>query len=341
MTQLKSAEADRLLARPDPAVRLVLIYGDDEGLVAERTEKFAAAVAGKDGEHLRFDPAWLSDNPGRLADEANAIPMFGGRRAISLRISGNRALEGALQAILDAPPQDSWIVVSAGELRKTSPLRKLAEASRSAWSIACYADGERDLDRLIDDELHAAKLTIADDARATLKALIGSDRMVSRSEVQKLALYASGNATVILDDVRAVIGDAGAFATDEVVDAVAGGDASALDVAWRRLLAAGTPNFLILGAVTRHFSFLDKARAAFDGGEPAEALVRRAAPPIYPFSRQPAAVRQIERWPTARIARALATLDQALLDSRIHGNLSDEVVGQALQLVTTLAGRPR
>jgi len=341
MTQLKSGEADRLLAKPDPSVRLVLIYGDDEGLVAERAEKFTAAVTSKDGEHLRFDPAWLSDNPGRLADEANAIPMFGGKRAISLRVSGNRAIEGALAAILDAPPEDSWIVVTAGELRKTSPLRKLAEASKAAWSIACYADGERDLDRIIDEEMRAAKLAIADDARAALRSLIGSDRMISRSEVQKLALYAAGSATVTLDDVRAVIGDAGAFATDEVVDAVADGNATALDLAWRRLLAAGTPNFLILGAVTRHFTYLEKARAAFDGGEAPEALVRRAAPPIYPFSRQPAVARQIERWSPARIARALAALDQALLDSRVHGNLSDDVVGQALQLVTTLVAKSR
>jgi DNA polymerase-3 subunit delta len=341
MTQLKSAEADRLLARPDPAVRVVLLYGDDEGLVAERAERFAATVAGKDGEHIRLEPSALSENPGRLADEANAIPMFGGKRAITLRISGNRSVEGALQAILDAPPVDSWIVVTAGDLRKTSPLRKLAEGSRNAWAIACYADGARDLDRIIDEEMRGAKLTIAEDAREALRNLLGSDRMVSRGEVQKLALYAAGNGRVTLDDVRAIIGDAGAFATDEVVDAVAGGDSAALDLAWRRLLAAGTPNFLIAGAVIRHFNFLETARAAMDGGEAPDGIVRHASPPIYPFSRQTAVARQIERWTAARITRALAILDQAMLDSRLNGNLSDEVVGQALQLVTTLAGTRR
>ena len=341
MTQLKPAEADRLLAKPDPAVRLVLIYGDDEGLVAERAERLAATIAGKDGEHIRLDPSALSDNPGRLADEANAIPMFGGKRAITLRVAGNRSVEGALQAILDAPPVDSWIVVTAGDLRKTSPLRKLAEGSRGAWSIACYADGTRDLDRIIDEEMRAAKLIIADDAREALRNLIGSDRMVSRSEVQKLALYCAGTGQVTLEDVRAIIGDAGAFALDEVVDAVAGGDATALDLAWRRLLAAGTPNFLIAGAVIRHFNFLETARAVLDGGERPEEIVRHAAPPIYPFSRQTSVARQIERWTAARIARALAILDQATLDSRLNGNLSDEVVGQALQLVTTLGGARR
>lgn len=337
MVQIKSGDADRLLAKPDPKVRVVLIYGDDEGLVAERADKFAAAVTGKEGEHIRLDPSALSENPGRLADEANSIPMFGGNRAISLRVSGNRAVEGAVEAILDAPPQDSWIVVTAGELRKTSPLRKLAESSSAAWAIPCYADGDRDLDRIIDEETRAAKLTIADDARAALKGLIGSDRMVSRGEIQKLALYAADKGTITLDDVRELIGDTGASATDDTVDAVANGDATALDLGYRRLIAGGTPSFLVAGAALRHFNFLQKARAALDGGESAEALVRRAIPPIYPFSRQSAVARQLERWPAARIDRALTMLDQAMLNSRLHGQITDEVIAQALQLVAALA----
>jgi DNA polymerase-3 subunit delta len=337
--QIKAADADRLLAKPDPAIRVVVIYGDD-GLVTERTDKFTAAVAGKDGEHIRFDPAWLSDNPGRLADEANSIPMFGSNRVISVRISGNRQIDGALKAILAAPPQDSWIVVAAGDLRKTSPLRKLAEDSAVAWAIPCYADSDRDLDRIIDEETRAANLTIADDARAALKGLIGSDRMVSRGEVQKLALYAIDNGTITLDDVRALVGDAGASASDDAVDAIAAGDAAALDRNLRRLVADGTPAFVIAGFAQRHFNFLQKARAAVDQGENPDALVRRAVPPIYPFSRQAAVAKQIERWPAARIERALAMLDRAVLDSRTNGNLSDEIIAQTMHLVAALA-QPR
>jgi DNA polymerase-3 subunit delta len=341
MVQIKPADADRFLAKPDPAVRVVLVYGSDDGLVSERAERFARAIAGADGEHLRLDPATLSENPGRLADEANAIPMFGGKRAISLRVSGNRALESALQAIIDAPPVDSWIIVIAGELRKTAPLRKLCESSDRAAAIPAYADNERDLDRLIDEETRSAHLAIAADARTALKNLIGGDRLISRSEVQKLCLYAAGAGEIKLDDVRALVGDGGAFAQDEAVDAVADGDAAALDQGYRRLTSSGTPGFVVAGSALRHFNFLQKARAAFDGSESAEALVRRAIPPIYPFSRQSAIARQIERWSPARLDRALTMLDQAMVDSRLHGNLSDEIIGQALQIVATLAPTPR
>src|ERR1043166_6133365 len=238
MVQLKSAEADRFLAKPNPDVRVVLIYGEDEGLVAER---FMRAVAGEDPlARVRLEMDALGENPGRLADEANAVPMFGGTRVISLRIAGNRRIEGAIEAVLEQPPVDAWVVLTAGDLRRDSPLLKLLDPHPRAAVIRCFADAERDLDRLIDEEMKAAGLTIAPDAKRALRDQIGSDRRLSRSEVAKLALYAAGQATVTLDDVRAASGDVGAFEIDEVLAAITAGDGGALDRAYRRLLAAGT-----------------------------------------------------------------------------------------------------
>jgi DNA polymerase-3 subunit delta len=227
-------------------------------------------------------------------------------------------------------------VLTAGELRKTAPLRKLCESHKGAWAVATYADTDRDLDGVIDDETKSAGLSITADARSLLRGLIGSDRMISRSEVRKLCLYAAGTDGITIDDVRDVIGDSGAFAIDETIDALATGDAAALDRGYRRLVSSGTPGSVVAGAALRHLNFLQKARFAVDGGDAAESVVRRAVPPIF-FARQASVTRQISSWSAARIERALALLDQAMLDSRLHGTLSDEIVGQALELVATLA----
>lgn len=343
MVQIKPADADRTLARADPAIRIVLIYGSDEGLVAERAERFAAAALGKgadDFSRLRLESAEIAEDPGRLADEAHAVPLFGGTRIIFVRVAGNRPIDKAIAALLKEPPRDAWIVITAGDLRKTAPLRKLCESDRGAWSIPCYADGERDLDRIIDEEMAASGQSISADARTALKGLLGSDRMISRSEIRKLCLYAEGGASIGVEDVRALIGDAGAFDTDEIIDAMATGNAAALDRGYRRLVAAGTPGFVVAGAALRHFNFLEKARAGLESGDQPEALVRRAIPPIF-FTRQTSVARQIAAWPAARIARALSLLDRAVVDSRLNGNLSDDVIGQAMQLVAALAPQPR
>lgn len=337
--QIKTGDADRFLARPEPAVRVILVYGNDEGLVSERVAAFVKTVTGESDDpfsHVRLEPAQLSEDPRLLADEAHAVPLFGGRRAISVRISGNWSILPALEPILAAPPVDSWIVIGGGDLKKTSPLRRLCESHPAAAAVACYADSDRDLDRIIDEETRNAGLRIAADARAALKELIGGDRLASRSEVKKLCLYADGRSEITIDDVRAIIGDASAFAQDEAIDAVALGDPSRFDIAYRRLTAAGTPGVVIAGAAIRHFNFLHRARAALDDGTNLDAIVRSARPPLF-FDRQKSVARQIANWPLPRSERALAALDQAMLDSRLRSAISDEVIGQALLAITAMA----
>ena len=87
-------------------------------------------------------------------------------------------------------------MIEAGELRPESPLRKACERAKTAVAIACYPDGERDLARLIDDELRTSNLRIAPDARAVLMSLLGGDRQASRNELRKLALYAHGKGEI-------------------------------------------------------------------------------------------------------------------------------------------------
>jgi DNA polymerase-3 subunit delta len=339
MTAIRPAEIDRFLARPDPKIRLVLFYGPDDGLVAERSQTFVRKVVGDAADPfalVRLESNEVADDPGRLADEAHSVPLFGGTRAILLRISGNRAINPSIEAVLDNPPRDAWIAVTAGELRKDAPLRRLCETHANAAAIPCYVDSARDLDRMIDEELGASGLTIAADARALLHTLIGSDRLASRAEVKKLCLYAMGAGTIGIDDIRAAVGDASAFDTDEAVDALLLGDVGEFDRAFRRLLAANTAGFVVGGAVLRQLTFLHRARADYETGTPVKTILAHARPPIF-FQRQPSVERQIALWPSERIERAIAHLGEAIGESRLKSALTDEVIGQALTLIGAVA----
>lgn len=336
--QVKPADSERFLAKADPKVRLLLLHGEDEGLIAERAARFARTVIGPDNDpfaHVQLDAGALAEDPSRLADEAHAVPMFGGRRCISVRLSGNSSIIAAIEPLVGTPPIDSWIVVTAGNLRKTSPIRRLFESAGNAAAIACFADADAALGRLIDEEVARAGLTATSEARKALVGLIGGDRMASRSEVAKLCLYV-GTGQITIDDVRSIVGDASAFAVDEAIDAAALGDTDRFARLYRRLLAAGTSDFAVAGAALRHFQYLHRARALVDRGEHAGSVV---GPPIF-FARKQAVSRQIERWPSGRIERALDLLDKAIIDSRLHAAIADEIVGQAMIVIASLAGRP-
>src|SRR6185295_14254678 len=129
-----------------------------------------------------------------------------------------------VDTLADTPIKDCRIVIEAAELRPESPLRKACERARTAVAIGCYPDGERDLSKLIDDEMQVSNLRIAPDARAALMVLLGGDRQTSRNELRKLALYAHGAREVTLDDVTAVVADASELKIDPIVDGAFAGN---------------------------------------------------------------------------------------------------------------------
>src|SRR5271169_3046867 len=137
----------------------------------------------------RLEGDAVARDPGVLADEAYAVSMFGGARAIWIDAQG-RDLLPALEPLFARPPQDCVIVVKAGILKKGTGLRNAFEKLADGASIECYADEERSLGPLIDAEARAAGLTIAPDARGYLIALLGADRQTTRGEIAKLMLYA-------------------------------------------------------------------------------------------------------------------------------------------------------
>src|SRR4051812_28056618 len=177
MVALKSADIEKFVARPDAARPVVLIFGADAGLVRERAEKIIkASVDDPDDPFslVRLEGDDLSGDAGRLVDEANTIPLFGGRRAVWVK-AGGRNIAPAVEALLASPPKDCRVVIEAGDLRRGAPLRNVCERAKSAAAIPCYPDGEREIARLIDEEMQSASLSIAPDARAALTPLLGGD----------------------------------------------------------------------------------------------------------------------------------------------------------------------
>ncbi len=78
----------------------------------------------------------LQGDPGRLLDEVNAIGLFGGEKLVWVKGAANeKPLVDALQVLADNPPETSFLIIEAGDLKKGTGLRKIAEPSRSIAAI--------------------------------------------------------------------------------------------------------------------------------------------------------------------------------------------------------------
>ncbi len=147
MTIVKNDGADGFVRRPPKEIRLFLSHGFDEGLIHERAKTLVASILAGDADPLRLtrmDGDAVAADPGSLADEAYAISMFGGSRAIWIEAQ-SRDLVPALAPLFDRPPPDCSIVVEAGYLKKGAALRVAFENAVNAASIECYPDEKKAL----------------------------------------------------------------------------------------------------------------------------------------------------------------------------------------------------
>ncbi|HLL26372.1 MAG TPA: DNA polymerase III subunit delta [Xanthobacteraceae bacterium] len=328
MVALRVGEIESFLARPDPRRRVVLIYGPDAGLVSERAAAIlSGAASGDPFAVVPIEGDAIASDPGLLHDEVRTFGLFGGRRIVRIR-AGGRNFAPALEAVLADPPE-ALVLIEAGELRPTSPLRALCEKSPAAAVIPCYADGERDLRNLIERALKDARLSIDADARDELMALLGADRLASRAELDKLVLYAEGEGRIGVEDVRAIIADASALALDDLVDAAGAGEEETALTALRKARAAGVSASAILSAAIRHVAQLHRLRLSVEhGARPGEAI-DNAKPRIF-FRRKPAFERALARFDTGHLEAAIISLSLASLEARRTAVLADATAERAL-----------
>ncbi|AZO49881.1 MAG: DNA polymerase III subunit delta [Mesorhizobium sp.] len=334
MAQKKGYEVDSWLARPDPAMSIVLLYGPDRGLVAER----ARAFAGKTGLPLddpfsvvRLDGAEVDRDQGRLLDEARTVPMFSDRRLLWVRnASGQKALADDVKALTSEPARDAIILIEAGDLKKGTGLRAIVEAAGNAIALPCYADEARDIDIVIDDELRKAGMSMTLEARQALRRNLGGDRLASRGEIEKLVLYVHGQKEIGVDDVRATSGDVSGASFDDAVDALLDGKIADFDTAFTRHCQGGGQPFLVLSAAMRQLQAIQAMRGQMEGGgRNAASVVAGARPPVF-FSRRKLVEKALERWSVEALGRALNRLQTAVLQTRRRPDLSEALARQAL-----------
>jgi len=329
MVAIKAADVDAFVARPDPARPVVLVFGPDAGLVSERANAIVKASVDDVSDPFalaRLEGEQLSADPSRLVEEALTMPLFGGRRAVWVK-AGSRNIAPAVEALLGAPIAQCRVVVEAGDLRRNAPLRTLCERAKNAAALPCYADGERERARLIDDEMRAAGLALAPDARALLIPLLGGDRQASRNELRKLTLYAHGRGQVGIDDVTAVVSDASALALDDIVDAAFAGRPAELEAQLAKARTAGSSAGSILFTAQRQLAQLHKWKSAIEQGS--SFSIDAVQPPLH-FRRKALVEAALKVWNSARLTTAMAELADAVLESRRKPALADTIAERAL-----------
>ena len=325
-------------------MRLVLIYGTNEGLVRARAEACVRAVAEDPDDPFRvtsLDPALLRDEPGRLADEAAALSLTGGRRAVRLR-GATEAAVPAVRSCLALRVAENLVIAEAGPLTPRSGLRRLCEQEASLAAIPCYDESAAGAAALIETFCAERQVSVTPETAAWLAERLGSDRRQIENEIEKIAVYLGemgpDGGRLTMEIAETCVGDAAEASADAVARLATAGDVARLDRAMVRALYGGVQPVSILRAAARRLARLHLAAAASEGGASRADAMGALRPPVFPRERA-AFTDDMARWPSARAAGALGLLTRAERDCKVAGGTPAAICGQALLRVARAARR--
>ncbi len=315
--KLSPRDAPAYFAKPDPDKAGLLIYGEDAMRVALRRQEVIAALIGPEGEAemrlSRMAGGDLRKDPAQLLDAIKAQGFFPGPRVAFVEEANDSAHPAVEAALSEWRPGDAQVIVTAGQLKASSKLRKLFEGHRAAYAVGIYNDppGKAEIEATLKSSgLTQIDRSAADALHALARALDPGD---FRQTVEKVSLYKHGDATPLTAEEVALNAPATTDAgIDDIVAVIADGRVAEVGPVLQRLEAQGVAAVTLVIFALRHFRALHAAAA--DPGGPGQGI-GRLKPPVF-GPRRDAMLRQAQNWGMHKLEHALRDLTETDLTLR-------------------------
>ncbi len=336
----KQAQIDKFLKRPDSAIRVVLIYGTNEGLVAEYVKGFTKSVCEDINDPFRvayLDGADVNADPGILFGEYSSQSLMGGQRVVVVRNADNN-LTKHLKSLLETNKTDTLLVISSSSLNKKSSLVKLGEESDDFAVVPCYEDRDEDIYGAVRVKLVDSGYTIGNEALQLLCARLSNDRKSSMGEIDKLMTYTGDRKNITPEDIVAVISDNSASTADDVCYFVASGQTEKALAAFKKLLNEGSEPISIIRNVTYHFNKILTCMGMTEQGETIDKALMRLSPPII-FFRKNSFKTQVSLWPKERLFSVLELLYKCERDCKTSNMPVEDMVSFTLMQIGSAAAK--
>jgi len=309
------AELTRELAERGPR-RAYLLAGAEALLRDDALAVLRKAVLGESDPAFGLDRLDGGATPGELVDVLDTLPVLAPRRMVVLQ--DPEARRGSSRALLDAV--GDWVEAKrTGEDPSVLVVVASQPDKRARWVkafgdavVSCDAPtAAREIAAFVRVEAERQEVELERGVAEALAERVGPQLQLLRSEIAKLALLAGPGQAVS----RAHVGAGTALTAEEPIwdltDAIGEGRTGDALRVLARLLGAGEPPPVLLGALVSHFRRLLRVASGAEVAAP-------------PFVRKKLAS-QAKRYGVARLRGALGALHETDLALKGAGTLRPEL----------------
>jgi len=319
--------------------RSALVFGSDLGLVREVSEKIGGFIVPDIHDPLcviSITNQKIKEFPGVLADEANAVSLLGGRKLIWIK-EADQIIIDAVEDYINRVQTDAFLIISAGNLSKSSALRQFCETHKDILTIACYPEEAKDVAFFIKDVLAEQGMQVRPDAMPLMVERLSENRLITRRELEKLICFLGDKKTVEVSDVLAIITDTQNASTDMFCCAVATGDRETADKEYKLMLENGENPVSIIRILSIYFNKLLIANDV-KKEQGLEAAIKKIMKPAQ-FRFKSSFSQQIQIWKKSHIFKVLNLLIEAEKQVKQTGFPADLILDRVIIQISSVSRR--
>lgn len=338
----KETDIARFFKNPDKNIRCVVLFGTNEGMISDLSQKFAQTVCPDLGDAFcvaSFQMDALEKDFGALFGEYNAASLMGGRRVIFIK-GANNNLTKPLKELFSSSTSDTLLVITSTSLNTKSSLVTYLKDEPFAAVIGCYDDREENITSEVRSFFIQNGITIAPDAMDVLCQRLSADRKASMGELEKLITYIGAKKNVVLEDVIKAVSDTSGSSSEDFCFFVASGQMQKALKAYQTLIYEGEEPATLIRALTYHFLRLLECTAKIEAGSTADAAASSVRPPLMWF-RKSEFLMQLKTFKRAAVLDVLALLYKAEVDCKTTLLPADEIGSWTVMQITGAARKLR
>ena len=318
--KLQGNSAERFAKKPDPACPFALIFGDDEGVVADAANTLIKAWTKDDpATVLTLDEDEIKREPAKLFDALEAVSLLGESTIIRVRTKGEK-LFALMKDVLMLPPERiaAKLVLQNGNLNTRSKLRTAFETAGNAAALHLFADSDADMADLVREFLKSRQVDIDADALSHFVGGLPGHRSLANAEMEKLAVFAHNlGRPVNAADVRSLCETNADENARRAVLLALNGEPHPAQAEMDRVLDAGLSPISLVRMFEMEASRMLEAQALQGEGGSAN-VGMKLKPPVWK-SDWPAFQARLRKWPTPRLARLVERLHDLELMAKSPG----------------------
>ena len=311
-----------------------LIYGQNKGLVREKSQVIIDTYKNKETEIIKFDNDEFVSEPEKLSNEFNTFSLTAEKKILHvLNVKDN--LTEIISDAITSQNLNCLIVFESEELTPRSKLRKFFEKEKHLGILPCYFDSERDVQDLIEFTFNKENMQINRDIVLLIAKHLGNERHIIKNELEKIILYLKNKKEIKIEDIMKCLSQNENFGFDDLNYSICDGNLIKLDKIINQLYLEGINPIALLRSVGKHFQKILFVNEKIDAGMNLSESVSQLKPPIF-FLYINQFKDQVRKWKTALCYKAIERILETEELCKINSKISKILCWRTLRNISSI-----